>query len=126
MNRPTPDQLAQYISEDQYGLPDLTPTSPAISNPNDNSEMPVNFSRTEMQACSALSCIYNQSGKCKLRSISINEHGGCGEYEASAARDGEGRYQEFEEPGSDPAIMQPDRTPAASNMRGPHDQRLNI
>jgi hypothetical protein len=107
MRKPTPRELADLIDEDQWGQPNLmpVPVSPAISpdhhgssgfqtEPNTiDAEHDIEYG-TEMRQCAAGSCAHNESGRCCLRLITVNEHGGCADYEAMADDANDARYEE--------------------------------
>lgn len=105
MNKPTPSEIANMISENQYDLPmaadydgpDAGGAGPQFDQGNG---MEQTGDGTQLQGCAATACIHNQSGSCGLEAVSINEHGGCEQYEASADggqyEDDGGRYEEDE------------------------------
>jgi len=108
MNRkPSPQELADYINEDQYGLP-MVAAQPGVgadaynAGPEfDQGGGPqVEEQTTLMHQCAATACRHNQTGRCALEAIEINDRGGCEQYEASAdghgPDDGSGRYDEAE------------------------------
>lgn len=105
MNKPTPQQLADLINEDEYGLPVFQPPGEQADAYNVGPEFDQGAGPEEpdqttvMRTCAATSCVYNQAGLCELADIEINERGGCGQYEASAddsAEVGDSRYEEQE------------------------------
>lgn len=103
MRKPSPLELAAFITEDEYGLPMVTAQPGAgeqVSNVgpqfDQDGRQPTDDQVTQMQQCAASGCMHNEAGRCGLGSIDINEHGGCAQYEASAdgAQDDTGRYDE--------------------------------
>lgn len=108
MAKPTPKQIADIMSEDEFGLPVIS--QQGVGQPgHDGFNAGPEFDqgggpaaqehRTEMRSCAASGCSYNQDGYCTLEAIEINESGGCAQYEAAApgssGEDG-GRYDELD------------------------------
>lgn len=98
MNRkPTPQELADFISEDEHGLPVISNVGPGYGAPSVSSGPGFNNGGgqedcgdcvTVMQQCAATGCAHNEAGRCALESIDINDTGGCAQYEACAHDDG--------------------------------------
>ena len=133
VRKPTPDQIAELMIEDEFGNPMMsqTPISPVVSAgpttpfgrdpPRHNDSMPLQQVMTEMRSCNATSCSNNDQGRCSLRSIGINEHGGCTEYEAAADyQQGDGRYEEQPADNDSVAPYNPD---VDLRQTGPWDPR---
>lgn len=113
MNKPTPQQIAAMINENEYGLPMVDGridqaaygSFQGASSVDQSGFEDDGDSVTQMAGCAATSCIQNNGGRCGLGSIEINEFGGCEQYEASAGGHGnggqvdvdDGRYEEVED-----------------------------
>lgn len=101
--KPTPDQIAAFISEHQYGMPDFGSPSgempgvlpPEMISQAQSAEPQMGYC-TEMRSCAAVRCIHNKEGGfCSLDAIDVNEYGGCSQHEATASDDeDDGRYEE--------------------------------
>lgn len=124
IRKPTPQELAQYIDEDRYGLPLVfeerqiaeqrqtsqaeftafaiapSPASPATDPASALASDPAAQhmgAGTQMRTCGACNCMNNAEGNCRLDTIEINEHGGCAMFEAGEEMADDGpRYQEEE------------------------------
>lgn len=115
--RLTPLEIAKYIddplSEDPFAMPNHSGVPSALNQPGmmdqtgmagngynagpefgDGQEQPGD-SHTCVGSCGATSCANNCNGMCSLESVTINDRGGCEEYEAIAGDGMEnGRYGE--------------------------------
>ena len=62
---------------------------------------------TQLRACNASACANWNNGACSLEQIEINEHGGCGLYEASSdeSQDTGARYETESEGDSDHTLI---------------------
>lgn len=109
--KPTPAELADYITEDQYGLPMLSQEpggmesgqnmGPMFDQGGDAGDNDGQDTETQVSQCAAITCSNNKGGRCGLEAVEINDRGGCEQFEAGAdnvegAEEDEGRYEEEE------------------------------
>lgn len=127
IRKPSPRELAEFVTEDQYGLP-MVSSQPGVSpdaynaGPEfDQGGPPAGDDQlTEMRQCAAVACRHNQAGRCVLDAIEINERGGCQQYEAGAdgsAVDDASRYDETETDVTGGTI-----TPYQQTQQGGHER----